>query len=168
MGRPRKYNKPRLISIFLESSTYEDMMKAKPPSIGLGDFLSQLFLEKREKAELLSENMALKRENRALKKELTELREKLEKLELRTAKTVKTGDGDDRWERVRALIREKGEAKVLEVLKKLGYTEMGEALQKKAREFVNEAPEHGLAVSPDPNLGILGWKVRLNLKNTGG
>ncbi|GAB6135347.1 hypothetical protein [Thermococcus prieurii] len=157
MGRPRKYNNPRLISLVLESDIYDEMIRAKPHSIGLGDFLSQLFLEKREKAELLSENMALKAENKALKKELAELKEKLEKLE----SSINSAN-DDLWEKVRALITERGEVKVIEVLKALGHTEMGEALQRRAREFVNEAPGHGITVSPTPDVGILGWKVQLS------
>ena len=163
MGRRRKYENRHTVTLVIEKKIYDEMLEKKG-AMGFGEFIAQLYLENRDKAILLGENSKLKkqvdelmRENEMLKKRIEQLEAQVEKLKSKSRALKKATD--DALEKLYRVLDEKKKIKVLEALRVLGYQESGEALQKRAREFINSLDELGLEVERKDDVGPLGWLV---------
>ncbi|NJE41839.1 hypothetical protein [Thermococcus sp. GR6] len=166
MGRKRKYGVTKIVSVSLDKKI-ADEIEEKKGRLSWGDFITQLYIENRDKAELIIEIELLKRkieslelENSELKRQIEQLESQLEKLKSKQSrKTALKKATDDALEKLYRALEDKRKIKVLEALRILGYQESGEALQKRAREFINSLDELNLAVEKKENVGLLGWLV---------
>ncbi|ASJ13382.1 hypothetical protein A3L14_11040 [Thermococcus thioreducens] len=127
--------------------------------------------ERKEKDKLLQEYERLVRDYEKLQLKFEDCCKKLqEQLEKSGAIPAREREARDLRDEVQRVLSMYPELKLLELFRRLGYSEKGEALMKKAEAFqkrwfvlegkVFVSKELGLVLEPSHEVGLLGWKVR--------
>ncbi len=127
--------------------------------------------ERKEKDKLLQEYERLVRDYEKLQLKFEDCCKKLqEQLEKSGAISAREREARDLRDEVQKVLSTYPELKLLELFRRLGYSEKGEALMKKAEAFqkrwfvlegkVFVSRELGLVLEPSHEVGLLGWKVK--------
>ncbi len=173
-GRPPVFDDPVYTAFWMEREDKERLYEQKgtlPVGVYVGMLLRSKNAEKailmRKVAEKDEEIKALKKENEELKRLVERLQNELEKSGAIPAREREARDLRDEVQRVLSMYPE---LKLLELFRRLGYSEKGEALMKKAEAFqkrwfvlegkVFVSKELGLVLEPSHEVGLLGWKVK--------
>jgi len=175
MGRNRKYKNPTTITLYIENETLNKIDQLRK-NISRGELIDILVTQKGHIAQIVVENLILKKENTELKERARRLEQRIEQLEskLRTTSKAKEKLKIDYEALEKLFANGNNEVKLLDLMRNLGYKEGGDALKRKAEMFLNDYfDENGrgyismdlkLVVEPVEGFGILGSKVR-RLKN---
>ena len=172
MGRHRKLKNPRFITMVVEAEVKDEIDKARG-DLSYGDFFTAWWKREKEYAILIAENESLKRENLELKKRNEELEKLVEKLEsqLRLVKgaTEEEREFEELKSKVEKIFAEENSMKMLDFLRKLGYSGSSEKLIKQAKKLIEEhfkqvgthfvSKKLGLRIIPQEGFAELAWII---------
>ncbi len=173
MARKAEYRNPRTFSVTVEAEIKDEIDQFRG-RLSYGKVITLLWrLHKGEIKEALeNENLKAQLEEKDRRiKELEKLVQKLqEQLEKSGAISAREREARDLRDEVQRVLSTYPELKLLELFRRLGYSEKGEALMKKAEAFqkrwfvlegkVFVSRELGLILEPSHEVGLLGWKVK--------
>ncbi len=173
MARKAEYRNPRTFSVTTEADVKEEIDQFRG-RLSYGKVITLLWrLHKGEVVDAIElEN--LRRENVELKARVEELTRLVQRLQEQLEKTgglsAREREAKDLRYEIHQILSTYRELKLLELFRRLGYSEKGEALMKKAEAFqkrwfvfeggVFVSRELGVVLEPSSEVGLLGWKVR--------
>jgi len=173
MARKPEYRNPRVITAILEGETKDEIDQFRG-RLSYGKVITLLWQAHKGEVVDALELENLRKENVELKarvEELTRLVQRLqEQLEKSGAISARDREARDLRDEIQKVLSTYNELKLLDLFRRLGYSETGDTLKKKAEAFrerwfvldgkVFVSKELGVVLEPSHEVGLLGWKVR--------
>ena len=172
MARPQKLRNPRAIVAHVEAEIKDEWNKLWG-RLSWGEFFTSWYLRQKNMINAAVKIEALERENLELKKRNEELEKLVEKLESQLRLVKGTPKEEREFEelksKVEKIFAEENSMKMLDFLRKLGYSGSSEKLIKQAKKLIEEhfkqvgthfvSKKLGLRIIPQEGFAELAWIV---------
>ncbi|MFA4718713.1 hypothetical protein [Pyrococcus kukulkanii] len=173
MARKPEYRNPRTFSVTIEAEIKEEIDEFRG-KLSYGKVFTMLWRAYKGEVVNMIELENLRKENEELKRKIRELERLVDRLQNELAKSGalsrRKKEAIELRDEIHSILKEYGEIKLIELFRKLGVHDMGEALLKKVETFLERwfvqdgryyvSEELGIVIETSFDVGKLGWKVR--------